>query len=71
MYKQIGGGSLCSVVLGHFHEGNGDHYVCLDADRDGIQEIVAASDQLSTVTTSSQIVPILSTLEWNTAHSLR
>ena len=28
--------SLCSVVLGHFHEGNGDHYVCLDANRDDI-----------------------------------
>ena len=39
--------SLCSVVLGHFHEGNGDHYVCLDANRDDIQDIVATSDQIS------------------------
>ena len=38
---------LCSVVLGHFHEGNGDHYVCLDANRDDIQDIVATSDQIS------------------------
>ena len=33
--------SLTSIVLGHFHDGYSDHQVCLDADRDAIQEVVA------------------------------
>ena len=31
------------VVLGHMHECNGEHYVCLEADRDDLRDVVAAS----------------------------
>ena len=53
-------------MLGHFHKGNGDHYVCLDADGDDIQEVVAARDQLSWSSTS-QIVAMLSIVNRNRA----
>ena len=31
------------VVLGHMHECNGEHYVCLEADPDDLRDVVAAS----------------------------
>ena len=44
--SQVSDDQAC-VVLGHMHECNGEHYECLEANRDDLRDVVTESQQIA------------------------